>query len=1467
MPDGGVSAAVFAASKIAASAALAATGSTAVASAAFSATSFILSAKGALLLTTATSQVAMSANRRLPDPGTEIELSIDSDEPRRWIVGKRMTSGSIADRVAFDSVGGDKFDTHALIIVLADHQVNRMVRVIGDGLQVHGALQHGVRTALPEYNADDVGGSVGRNRIWMTFYDGRPGQPADPNLIAKTTGFNVIGRWTSEHRLEGLPYVIVEMKYDDDSLTSYPKFQFELEGALLYDRRKDSTAGGDGAHRIDDPATWEYSTNPAVARDHYRQGVIHPSGVRLFGPGDAPEVDPYEDFAARADLCEETVSTLTGSQQRYEFNGIIRADEVYADVFERFAVQMGGEDADVGGRAIVIPAEAKTPVLTLYDGDVEQLASTGFSDKKTRAEKVTAIEGRFCDPRQLYQPVDYPRIQNPAWIAADGEKPRTLTLNLIDETNVERAQRLATLVAKRARREGVIAEEYLANAPVGGVSPLKLEVGDWFVRRSEFHGFDADGKEFEVVELSYNWEANTVAIIGREVDPSDLAWQASQASDDPPPPPPDLGPGLIPVDTPSVSAEGVSVSRAGASLPGIEVSVANIDRRATRIAVVVESGDGAGGWSGKTTEIALSPDNPVARSTSGVVQDLPYRAKAKTFAGDQQSEWSAWAETVSPVEFIVPETGAADDFTAGGAGANTRAQMQQDISETQQGVADLTETYGSTASAAASADAAEAAQQASETARDQAQTAATNADGSAQSAAGSAQTATTKAGEASQSASAASASALEAQVGHASIFEEKAHPTAWTRQTSGAPANMADADDHPAISYQSGYLSLTGNTTDAGPKASVAIEPGRIYEVSADIEAVSNDGGVNPSIIAYSLKDDYTATDANHYAVYQGAGIAAGRVRITRRFSTVSAAGRKQFADASLVKRALFHAGARNGGTAAVARVYSIGVRDVTEAEAAAGSAASAQSSETAAVAARQDAEGAAAAAGQSESLSASSASDAGASATAAANSATLAESYADDAGNYAASAASSAEIAARIEIKANLIENADLSKGAELWNTSGVGGAWLYANTATIGRYWQASTDDGGNSVLNTPRFPVFSGLPYSASTQVTLGGSITNFAFIRFQWFDSSGTPLTPSNYADITASGAVKLENQIAPANAVEGRVDTYVNSVGGTVRLFWAKAEQSDRCTGFNTRQDDYAREASVQTFREAFVKSDGTAVARMQELVAASGSDPAYLSLLSGDGTSGAVLAAARVVLANLGAGEDEIRPVIDAIGGVARIVELLQIGGENFFLDAETQTLQIAKGSARLVIGLGFGSNSDLIMWVGSSATALGSMTKANAIFAIAEDLSTVGIGDGSDSTVTSDSDSATDAAVGLNWSTICTTDLSGVALSDLFEASIITILRSTNGGISSGSSFAGEWQLTESGTGGAERVMASGNFDVTVDGGGFAIPSGFNEYSNQRSGACTYRLKMRRRSGSNLLTFNGVTLRTRRTP
>ncbi|MGK3946306.1 hypothetical protein ABK046_49130, partial [Streptomyces caeruleatus] len=43
---------------------------------------------------------------------------------------------------------------------------------------------------------------------------------------------------------------------------------FEVDGAPLYDPRKDSTVGGSGSHRINDIATWEYTngvgTNPAL---------------------------------------------------------------------------------------------------------------------------------------------------------------------------------------------------------------------------------------------------------------------------------------------------------------------------------------------------------------------------------------------------------------------------------------------------------------------------------------------------------------------------------------------------------------------------------------------------------------------------------------------------------------------------------------------------------------------------------------------------------------------------------------------------------------------------------------------------------------------------------------------------------------------------------------------------------------------------------------------------------------------------------------------------------------------------------------------------------------------------------------------------------------------------------------------------------------------------------------------------
>lgn len=64
----------------------------------------------------------------------------------------------------------------------------------------------------------------------------------------------------------------------------------------------------------------------------------------------------------------------------------------------------------------------------------------------------------------------------------------------------------------------------------------------------------------------------------------------------------------------------------------------------------------------------------------------------------------------------------------------------------------------------------------------------------------------------------------------------------------------------------------------------------------------------------------------------------------------------------------------------------------------------------------------------------------------------------------------------------------------------------------------------------------------------------------------------------------------------------------------------------------------------------------------------------------------------------------------------------LRNAGDTFNIDATNGRIRFTSGSYVLYEGNGFGASNDLIMWYGSSATAIGSTTKTNGIWAFATD-------------------------------------------------------------------------------------------------------------------------------------------------
>ncbi len=563
--------------------------------------------------------------------GNLIDLELNSSSPRRMLVGKRMVGGVLADWY----LSGDANKKIYLPIYLGEGPCGDITRVFAGGREIHSTpLVHGVKTAMGEYR--DV-----RDRLWVTYYDGRAGQTADTTLVGLAQG------WTSTHTMEGCAYVVVEAHWSDAVLRTPPSLSFEMEGATLYDRRKDTTAGGSGAHRLDDPSTWEYSDNPAVALDHYMLGRYW-NGLRVMGVGLDPDDVPYARFAAQANVCDETVALKAGgTQKRYRAHGLIFSDDEYDTTIKKLCTAMAASPADFGGRFGTVGIEAKTPVLTIDQGDLITGMGDTYTPKRTWAALVGAVEGRYQPADRLYQPTDYPRVTNAAWEAEDGGEPKVKTLDLEFETDGERAQRLALLDARLERRQATLTGAYPLWA-------IELERGDWFVRTGG--RFGEIGKTFEVMQRVIDVATMTVSIVAQEVDPADSAWDETGAID----PPPALTPStasLGALETPVLTVADNLMVGAGSRIPALRVGWETpTDERIRNILIEIRRTSDNLRVAVVTTPIPDDDDELIIQN--GINEGVGYTVRARYMSAALFSAWSSNSLQSTGSTF---EAGAADN--------------------------------------------------------------------------------------------------------------------------------------------------------------------------------------------------------------------------------------------------------------------------------------------------------------------------------------------------------------------------------------------------------------------------------------------------------------------------------------------------------------------------------------------------------------------------------------------------------------------------------------------------------------------------------------------------------------------------------------------------------------------------------------------------------------------------------------
>lgn len=190
----------------------------------------------------------------------------DPAAARRIIYGRQKVGGPYA---LIHSSGANNDILH-LIITLASHEINAVEQ-----------LFFGDEALTWDAGTGEVGGRfAGFARV--RIFTGTTTQAASSELIAECPDI-----WTSAHRLRGIAYLYVRLKYDQSIYTDgIPTVTAIVQGRKVYDPRTSTTV---------------YSTNPALClRDYLTDTVL--------GLGIKPEELDDVSFIASANLCDESVA-------------------------------------------------------------------------------------------------------------------------------------------------------------------------------------------------------------------------------------------------------------------------------------------------------------------------------------------------------------------------------------------------------------------------------------------------------------------------------------------------------------------------------------------------------------------------------------------------------------------------------------------------------------------------------------------------------------------------------------------------------------------------------------------------------------------------------------------------------------------------------------------------------------------------------------------------------------------------------------------------------------------------------------------------------------------------------------------------------------------------------------------------------------------------------------------------------
>ena len=385
---------------------------------------------------------ALSSNSRSPTMEAS-KINVKIAEPPRWLhAGSARSGGGILfgeydtkGRFWYIAVNSDEI-LHAPYSYLLDDEA---VTVGSDRYVIDKEFR--LKTNKDKDPAENDGEGKGYVRLWTVSYsETDPTPPRIPELDA------AFPQWTLDHRLVGTTFTVVCMDALDDAHRykiyrwrgpfglGEPAVSVVGDWANVYDPRDPSQVLGNRS-------TYKTSRNAALIWAWFR---THP-----FGRNKSEGSINWQRIGEQADICDQSVAGIEGTQKRYEAGVAFVDSKRRADAEKEILLSCDGQIVfDEDGKSWVRVGHWYAPTLSFSrNRDIMAMSSVEAQDGESETQGVIV---RYTEPA-----ANFTAQPSAAWINPLYYDPLTtpkfLTVDIQACQNHNQAMRLAKGIGMRSQ--------------------------------------------------------------------------------------------------------------------------------------------------------------------------------------------------------------------------------------------------------------------------------------------------------------------------------------------------------------------------------------------------------------------------------------------------------------------------------------------------------------------------------------------------------------------------------------------------------------------------------------------------------------------------------------------------------------------------------------------------------------------------------------------------------------------------------------------------------------------------------------------------------------------------------------------------------------------------------------------------------------------------------------------------------